>query len=212
MRRARANVIAPLALALIAAAQLTGCEGIFPAPDWEQMIRQRKFTPYAACDFFPDGRAMQPPPADTVPRERVLGDPALTDGVADNRYLTRIPLAVDHALIASGERAFDTYCAACHGLDGSGESEVAKNMELRKPPSLISPEVRAYPPGRVFQIASRGYGLMPAYDRLLPVRERWAVVAYLGALALSQGARLDELPPDVRARAERALAPKDAAR
>ncbi len=183
-----------------------GCEGIFPAPDWEQMIRQRKALPFAASQWFPDGRAMQPPPENTVPRDRVVGDPALTEGFANGQYITKIPVAIDRALVESGHDAFDIYCATCHGLMGDGDSDVASNMDLRKPPSLISDQVRAFPPGRVFQVATKGYGLMPSYEHELSVRERWAVVAYLRALQLSQSARLDELRPDVRAAAERALA------
>jgi hypothetical protein len=46
---------------------------------------------------------------------------------------------------------------------------------------------------------------MPAYDRNLPAGDRWAVVAYVRALQLSQAVALDALPPDVRRRAEEAL-------
>jgi mono/diheme cytochrome c family protein len=185
---------------------LTGCEGLFPAPDWEQMIRQRKALPYAASQWFPDGRAMQPPPEHTVPRDRLVDQPALTEGRVNGQYINRIPIVIDRALLDSGHRAFDIYCAACHGLAGDGDSDVAPNMDLRKPPSLVSEQARALPPGRVFQVETLGYGLMPSWERELSVRERWAVVAYLRALQLSQSARLDELPPDVRAAAERALA------
>jgi mono/diheme cytochrome c family protein len=193
---------------------LCGCEGVLPAPDWEQMIRQRKLLPYAASSWFPDGRAMQPPPAGTVPRDRLLGQPALTGSAApaltgsaaNEQHIEKIPIAVDRALLDSGRFGYETYCAACHGLVGDGEFEVSANMELRKPPSLTSDEARTWPAGRVFTIATRGYGLMPAYERELSARERWAVVAYLRALQTSQRTRLAELPAEERAAAERALA------
>jgi mono/diheme cytochrome c family protein len=198
----------PLAVPLVIALALVlaGCEGVLPAPDWQQMIRQHKFLPFSACDFLPDGRAMQPPPEGTAPRDRLVGRSALTAGVERGAYATRIPIPVDRALLETGHASFETFCAACHGALGDGESEVAKNMDLRQPPSLLSAKVRAWPPGRVFQIATSGYGLMPSYENELSLRERWAVVAYLGALQLSQSARLADLPEDLRARAEAALA------
>jgi hypothetical protein len=41
---------------------------------------------------------------------------------------------------------------------------------------------------------------MPSYAEELPVPERWAVVAYVQALQLSQRAPLSAAPPEVRAR------------
>jgi mono/diheme cytochrome c family protein len=92
-------------------------------------------------------------------------------------------------------------CAVCHGLLGDGDSLVAKNMSQRPPPSLHQ-RVRLED-GHYFQVVSRGFGLMPAYASELTVEERWAIVAYLRALQLSQNARPDLVPPQERERLER---------
>lgn len=201
MRRALVAV-ALVAVALAAA----GCEGVLPEFDWQQMIDQHKFQPYEACRFFADGRAMQPPPAHTVSRDRIVGRPAFTEGIVDGHYVEHSPLPMTASSLAAGQIAFDTYCAACHGLDGSGRSPVAEHMELRRPPPLVDARVRQFPDGRIFQVATHGYGLMPAYDLELTTKDRWAVVAYVRALQLSQSVALDALPPDLRGEAERALA------
>ena len=39
---------------------------------------------------------------------------------------------------------------------------------------------------------------MPSYAAQIPVRDRWAIVAYVRALQLSQHFPLDELPDDLR--------------
>jgi len=44
-----------------------------------------------------------------------------------------------------------------------------------------------------------GYGLMPEYASMLDADDRWAVVAYVGALQLSQAAPVAELSPADRA-------------
>jgi hypothetical protein len=70
---------------------------------------------------------------------------------------------------------------------------------------LHSPEIKAVPPGDIFEAITQGYGMMPSYRAQLPPQDRWAVVAYLQALWLSQRARLDELPASMQAEARRAL-------
>ena len=182
-----------------------GSCGVLPEPDLERMISQRNYRPFVSAPYFADDRAMRQPPEGTIDRQRVIGRPALTDGAVAGQYVTASPVPVDRALLERGENRFDIFCAACHGQLGSGISEVARHMELRKPPSLVEDPVTAFPPGRLFRVISLGYGLMPSYAAELPVRDRWATVAYLRALQLSQSAPLAKLPPDVRAEAERAL-------
>ena len=59
--------------------------------------------------------------------------------------------------------------------------------------------MRSYPAGRLFQTIRKGYGLMPSYRVELTVRDTWGVVAYVRALQLARGARVADLPADVRA-------------
>jgi mono/diheme cytochrome c family protein len=175
----------------------TGCE-LIDQPDLERMTRQRNLRPYEASELFPDGRAMRLPPLHTVPQTRILGRPQFTDGIEADRYTDAIPLPIDRALLKRGRSRFDIFCAACHGRRGDGMSEVARNMDLRKPPSLVGDEVRGFPPGRIFRVITVGYGLMPAYANDLTPQDRWATVAYLRALQLSQGIPADKLPPELR--------------
>lgn len=190
-----------VAAALVPAA----CQGVLPEPDFERMLTQRNYRPYEEAPYFADNRAMRPPPEGTIDRQRIIGRPELTEGVVRGRYVTASPVPVDRALLERGRDRFDVFCAACHGVRGDGTSEVARHMELRKPPSLLADPARSFPPGRVFQVITLGYGLMPSYAAMLPVADRWATVAYVGALQLSQASRLADLPADVRATAERAL-------
>jgi mono/diheme cytochrome c family protein len=106
----------------------------------------------------------------------------------------------------AGAARFEIYCAPCHGLRGDGESVVAGNMDLRRPPSIVGPAAQAFPAGRIYQVIDNGYGLMRPYrEDLITPEERWSVVAYLRALTLSHGVPLDALPPEIRREAERQL-------
>ncbi len=195
------RVLSPLvALTLL----LGGCENPVSAIGFERMIDQPRGKAFKASPYFADGRLMRTPPAGAVPidgagsRDRMLG-------LAGDTYASTIPIAVDRALLRRGQDRFEVYCATCHGSTGDGKSIVAAHMSLRKPPSLVDDPVRSFPPGRVFQVISDGYGLMPSYASALVVDERWAVVAYLRALTLSAHVTLDTLPAAERRRAEEAL-------
>jgi hypothetical protein len=49
---------------------------------------------------------------------------------------------------------------------------------------------------------TNGFGVMPSYAGQVPLEDRWAIVAYVRALQLSQGATLADVPPAERATLE----------
>jgi mono/diheme cytochrome c family protein len=159
--------------------------------------RQPKVQNYRESDFYSDGLAMREPPAGTVPRERVTGIPGIGTGKVGEQYLTQIPIKVDQGLLSLGRRRYDITCGTCHGPLGDGDSVVGRQMALRPPPSLHLYKDR--PVGYLFEVATKGFGLMASYAAELPVRERWAVVAYIQALQLSQSAPVALAPPEKRA-------------
>jgi mono/diheme cytochrome c family protein len=110
-------------------------------------------------------------------------------------------VAITRDLLELGKRRFDVYCAVCHGVLANGQSPVARNMSIRPPASLLDNAAR--PDGFFFAAMTEGYGYMPSYAPWLDAQDRWAVVAYIRALQLSQRARLDQAPPDVRVRLEK---------
>jgi mono/diheme cytochrome c family protein len=93
-------------------------------------------------------------------------------------------------------------CALCHGLAGDGDSIIAGKMGQRAPPSLHEPRLRALEASAIYRVVRDGYGLMPRYAEHLSPRERWAVVAYVRALQLSQGLPLADAPEPLRRRLE----------
>jgi mono/diheme cytochrome c family protein len=170
--------------------------------DLNRMLDQHKYEAYEPNSFFDDGQSMRRPPAGTVRREAVLGPPELVSGRLNGQYVETLPRPLDAALLERGQNRFRIFCQTCHGELGDGNSQVAENMKLRKPPSLHEERIRAYPAGRLYRVISEGYGLMPAYDEQLGIDDRWAVVAYVQALQLSQNARLSDLPENMRREAE----------
>jgi mono/diheme cytochrome c family protein len=165
--------------------------------------RQPRVQSYSESEFYADGLGMREPPQGTVPRERIVLNPALTTGKimgSDGKeaYVTTFPLKVDRPLVALGKKRFDITCGTCHGPVGDGDSIVAHQMSLRPPPSLHNYSDRA--PGYIYEVITKGFGLMASYAGELPVRERWAVVAYVRALQLSQATPLAKAPPEAQSK------------
>lgn len=153
------------------------------ATDLERMLDQKKVEPYESSPEFPDGIALQRPPARSVAREISTERPARS-----------------RDLMLRGENRFGIFCAPCHGILGDGHSEVARWMSLRPPPSLHEPPVRALTDEQMFTVVTEGYGLMPSYAAALTPADRWAVVAYVRALERSQHVELDALSAEERRR------------
>jgi hypothetical protein len=60
--------------------------------------------------------------------------------------------------------------------------------------SFHIPRLRTAPVGYFFSVITDGFGRMYAYaDRMSP-HDRWAIIAYLRALQLSQYAALEDVP------------------
>lgn len=176
--------------AIVLAVVLAGCNVLNP------MMEQEKQKPYRPSDHWPDRIGMRAPPPGTVAAAAYQGDDLALGATDDGFPVDRIPVPVTPELLQVGRKKFDVNCAVCHGILGDGDSLVAKNMAQRPPPSLHQRVMLE--DGHYYQVITAGFGIMPSYASALTVEERWAVVAYVRALQLSQRARLEQAPPDVR--------------
>ena len=64
----------------------------------------------------------------------------------------------------------------------------------RKPPSYHIERLRKAPLGYFFDVITNGFGAMPDYASQIAPRDRWAIVAYIRALQLSQDATSADVP------------------
>ena len=113
--------------------------------------------------------------------------------------------AVDAAVLALGQAKYQVYCAVCHGeaADGNGIMKVRASLEgdvgILTIANLQTPVIRAYPNGQLFDVITNGKNTMMGYGDKLSPEERWAVVAYVRALQLSQNCPPDLVPAAVKA-------------
>ncbi|MGH7969460.1 MAG: c-type cytochrome [Limisphaerales bacterium] len=174
------------------------------------MKRQPRLRPQTSDSFFDDGRSSRLPVPGTIPRGEPLrvGDrlvyawqdsPVNTCRIAGTtNFIENIPLAVTAQMLQRGRRVFDINCAACHSRLGDGNGVPKRIGAMAVVANLHDKRIVELPDGELFNTLSYGKNLMPGYAANIAVEDRWAVVAYLRALQLSQLGTVNDLPEEIR--------------
>ncbi len=184
-------------LALLAAALVfAGCR--------VDMHDQPKYEPLEKSSFFPDASSARQPPDHTVARGELDPDTVFTTGFGpDEKPVAEIPMRVTMRTLERGRDDFNTFCSPCHDRVGTGQGMVVRRG-YKQPPTYHQDRLRQAPDGYFFDVITHGFGQMPSYAAQVPVAERWAIVAYIRALQLSQHAPLGALSARERSEAEAA--------
>lgn len=161
----------------------------------QDMHNQAKYRPFARNPFFADERASRPLVAGVVARGHLDEDEAFFKGISGGAPVPANPLGSSREVLLRGQERFNIYCTPCHDRTGSGQGMVVQRG-YKQPPSFHDPRLRSVPDGYFFQVMTNGFATMPAYAAQVPARDRWAIVAYIRALQLSQNATLADVPAD----------------
>ncbi len=159
---------------------------LLTACDQYHMIDQQKMRDDGAAQAFPRGQTDQPPVPGTVARG---------DGARLRQLAERPPMS--QALLERGRQRFDIYCAPCHGLVGDGRGMIPQRG-FPHPPSFHQDRLRQAPDSHFLDVIRHGYGIMYSYGARVAPADRWAILAYIRALQLSQDMRVAQLPPDLK--------------
>ena len=209
----------------------------FPDLDDQAKPKQQGTT-----EFFADGRVMRQTPKGTVPFGRTSFDPASinvahhgTESWAkvyeerqadflreddrvylgtnpDGSYLDTIPVKVDAALLARGEKWFNITCATCHGFAGDAQGMVGKQwaggaagVANFHDPKYRDKTANTGKDGYLFHSAmvgvfdQTGKQKMPGYAHALDTMDAWGVVAYVRVLQETRLGSLADLTDAERA-------------
>jgi mono/diheme cytochrome c family protein len=190
-----------LACFLLLGGLLAGCERAR-----QDMYDQPRYKTFAASALFPDGAAARMPPEGTQARARGAfagssggraGAAAVHADIAAEQARAN-PYPVDMRLLERGRERYMIYCLPCHSPLGDGDGLVVRRG-FPAPPSFHQDRLRTAPDRHIYDVISHGYGVMVPYaDRVEPA-DRWAIVAFIRALQLSQHAPVDSLPPALKA-------------
>jgi hypothetical protein len=159
----------------------------------QDMHDQPKYVPLRESSFFRDDRSARPLVEGTVARGQLHDDELLYTGKVRGEDSPVFPFAVDARVMARGQERFNIYCAPCHGRTGQGDGMIVRRG-YRRPPSLHQDRLRGAPAGHFFDVITNGFGAMPDYAAQVRAEDRWAIVAYVRALQLSEHAALADVP------------------
>jgi mono/diheme cytochrome c family protein len=181
---------------------LTGCGVRFDMQD------QPRLKAYKRSDFFTDGRGSRDQVEGTVARGQLRENKAFYTGKIDNPNLnapvqsttdatgntlvTSFPNAIDEfpvpvtkELVERGRERYNIYCIVCHGPVGNADGMVVRRG-FPKPPTYHDDRLRNAPVGHFFDVITNGWGKMSSYAYQVQPADRWAIVAYIRALQVSQ--------------------------
>jgi mono/diheme cytochrome c family protein len=197
----------PLLVALLAVLGVAGCR--------QDMQDQPKMKPLRGTSFFGDGLSSRQPIEGTIPRgylrdnvEYFTGKKArsssgaaaagttpqqqtagtqstVTQGNSFPDDIEEFPIPINEQVVTRGRERFNIFCSVCHGLTGNGDGMIVRRG-FRRAASFNDDRLRQAPVGHFFDAMTNGWGAMPSYASQIPVQDRWAIVAYIRALQLSQ--------------------------
>lgn len=167
--------------------------------------------PYRGTSFFADGLSSRQPVQGTIPRGFLRSDTVLftgkkektgqttprtanpatnanTAGASTNAYpddTDTFPFPITEQTVQRGRERYEIFCSVCHGLTGNGDGMIVRRG-FRRAASFNDDRLRQAPVGHFFDAITNGWGAMPPYAAQIPVQDRWAIIAYIRALQLSQ--------------------------
>ncbi len=163
----------------------------------QDMHNQPKFVPLRESSFFPDHRSERPLVDGTVARGEIETDELLYTGKTGGQDATAFPFPVTWDVMRRGQERFNIYCSPCHSRTGDGDGMVVRRG-FRAPPSFHIDRLRQAPVGHFFDVITNGFGAMPDYRPQIPVRDRWAIIAYIRALQASTAGGIADVPAERR--------------
>jgi len=187
---------------VMAFALTTALVGCLP----QDMADQPRYEAYEESRLFDNGMASRPLVDGTVARGHLRTDTAFFEGqTEDGELVETIPEKIrefyetDEEILAAGELQYKIYCSHCHGLIGGGKGGPEKMQEFvgmvvkrgfPMPSTYHSDRLRGMPDGHFYDVITNGYGVMKPHADLVDVEDRWAIVAWIRTLQLSQSSEL----------------------
>jgi len=201
MKRSQLTTVSTFALFAAVALSAAGCRGETskdpPVFGIRNMYDQPRYDDQEESAYFDDKRTMRPIPEGAVSREQ-NPDLTVTSGRTEDNmgYVLAVPKSVVDTYggmektLERGHERYGIYCAPCHDNTGSGQGMVKKRAVAGGaaafvPPTFHQDRIRHMPDGQLYATIANGKSNMPAYPQI-QVNDRWAIVAYVRALQLSQ--------------------------
>jgi len=185
------------------------------------MWDQPKIKTLGESEFFDKRQAALQPVPGTVARGYLMEDDFLYKGIENNEIAKRFPFPITRAVLERGRDRYNIFCSPCHGRTGNGLGMIVQRG-YKQPASFHEERLRKAPPGYFFDVFVSGFEaakanyekssqtkrpkedvVHPVLSKQLKAEDRWAIIAYIRALQLSQNVPVTELSPEERKKLEK---------
>jgi mono/diheme cytochrome c family protein len=140
---------------------------------------------------------VRPQVENTVARNQLHENEYFQTGMVNGKEGDGFPIALTPEVMQRGQERYNIYCTPCHSRVGNGDGMIVQRG-YRPAGDFHTDRLRNAPLGHFFYVMTNGYGAMPDYAAQLSVEDRWAVVAYIRALQLSQDAKPGDVAPGAK--------------
>ena len=147
-------------------------------------------------------RPVNPTPASGQPAAGSVTARAPAPDRTGQGFADLFPFPITAEVLDRGETNYNVFCAVCHDPIGTGDGMIVRRG-YRKPPSYHTDRLRKAPAGYFFDVITNGFGAMPDYAAQISPADRWAVVAYVRALQISQNSGVADVPAEKRTELEK---------
>lgn len=157
-------------------------------------------APPRATSVGPGGVTGQGTPGAAAAAQSTSGaaaQAAAQGGGGAPQFVDTFPFPVTEEVMRRGQERFNIFCTPCHGFTGEGDG-LTTRVGMKQPASFHIERLRTAPVGYYYDVITNGFGVMPNYGDQIYVNDRWAIVAYIRALQLSQNVKVDDLTPEQR--------------
>jgi mono/diheme cytochrome c family protein len=185
----------------IAPAILLAFTLLFAAACRQDMHDQPKYEPLEQNAFYGDQRASREPVPGTVARGQLNEDEHLYTGKINNQPVHTFPMELNAQIVKRGQERYNIFCGPCHDQTGQGAGMVVQRG-FKRPPSFHIQRLQEAPVGYYYDVITNGFGVMASYAPQVPPEDRWAIIAYIRALQLSQNATVSDVPEQERKKLE----------
>lgn len=161
---------------------------IFPDMDTQDKVKTQSVS-----SFFADGMGSRKPVPGTLPRGFEPDGSGVSFGNSESYYHTgklgdaygngmpgELGLTDENipAFLRRGQERYKISCMPCHGEAGDGKGTVAVVGKIPAADLMAFAQAN-YSDGLMFKAITEGKGLMKGYGYNIPVKDRWAIIAYI---------------------------------
>jgi mono/diheme cytochrome c family protein len=183
-----------------------------PIEIFPDMDVQDKILGQADSAFFKDGLGSRTPVPGSIPH---AGDDGVFPvefskgrsgyyftGAIDDYFGNGMPEELGltgqnvEAFIRRGQERYNISCSPCHGTSGDGKG-ITSYYGMAGIANLHVHGREVSPDGKIYHAITNGKGLMGSYGATLPVRDRWAIVAYVRTLQTAMKGEAAPTTPEV---------------